>query len=366
MNILFLANHLNIGGISSYLLTLSSGLRERKHNVYVASSGGDLLTRFLEHGITYLRIPIRTKQELSPKIILSAFKLMSIVKQNRIDIIHSNSRTTQVLGCLLSRLTGVVHVSTCHGFFKAKLSRRMFGCWGKKVIAISLQVKEHLINDLNVEENTVEIIHSGINAGSFATNNLELKNEFRKKFGLKEGPVIGIVARLSEEKGHIYLISAMKGVLETFPQAQLLIVGNGKMIHSLLGLTKDLGLENKVIFHPAVNDTRQALSAMDIFVLPSLKEGLGLALIEAMAQGLCVIGSSVGGIKSLISHGYNGILVNPGEELALSQAIAELLRDSDKIKHLGENAREYVYKNFSQERMVLETERVYSACLARK
>jgi len=102
---------------------------------------------------------------------------------------------------------------------------------------------------------------------------------------------------------------------------------------------------------------------MDLFVLPSLKEGLGLALMEAMASGLGVIGSDVGGIRSLIQDRYNGLLVRPADIRGLSDKILELLQNPDQAKYLGNNARIFINQNFSQEKMVLETEKVYLECL---
>src|SRR3989338_6057439 len=158
MNILYIANHLNTGGITSYLLTLAVGLKKRGHNIYLASSGGVKLAQFIKEGINFIPIPIRTKHEISPGILLSAFKLSSVIRDKGIDVIHSHSRTTQVLGCLLSRFTGVSHIFTCHGFFKRRIFRRIFPCWGKKIIAISEQVKAHLINDFGVAENDIIVI----------------------------------------------------------------------------------------------------------------------------------------------------------------------------------------------------------------
>ena len=178
--------------------------------------------------------------------------------------------------------------------------------------------------------------------------------------------MIGIVARLSEEKGHVYLIKAMQEVIAGIPQAQLLIVGEGRMREKLVNLTKEAGLEKSVFFLPSVMDTQEVLSNMDLFVLPSLKEGLGLALMEAMACGLAVIGSDVGGIKSLIQDRYNGLLVRPADIRELSYAILELLQNPDKAKSLGNNARIFINQNFSQEKMVLETEKVYLECLNAK
>lgn len=359
MNILYIANHLNTGGITSYLLTLVSGLKKRGHNIYIASSGGVKLPRFIEKGVNFVRIPIKTKQELSPKIILSMIKLYGIIKKNNIGLIHSHSRTTQVLGCLLSKTTGVTHIFTCHGFFKRRPLRRIFPCWGRKVIAISQQVKEHLINDFGVPRDDIILIHNGIDVKKFEPHSAEKKEQARFKLGLSKGAVIGIVARLSDVKGHAYLIEAFKNVLEKTPDAQLLIAGEGKMKDELVSLTQRLGIGKSVYFIPEVEDTNDVLSAIDVFVMPSLKEGLGLALMEAMACGLPVVGSDIGGIRSLIKNRESGLLVKTADAFGLSEAISELLQNPEEAKSFGAKARAFINENFSDSAMALETERVY-------
>jgi len=363
MNILYIANHLNIGGISSYVLTLATGLKRRGHNIYIASSGGALLSRFTQEGIHYISIPIKTKRELSPKILFSMFKLKNIVKARHIEIIHTHSRTTQVLGCLLSKNTGVTHISTCHGFFKKRILRRIFHCWGKKNIAISEPVKEHLVKDLEVKKEDIRVIHNGIDIMKFIRPTDDARRTAKQRLGLGSGPVVGIVARLSDVKGHRYLIEAMPEVLARFPQAQLLIVGEGREKQGLIKLVRRLNMAEKVFFIPAVPDTQEVLAAMDVFVLPSLKEGLGLALIEAMACGLAVVGSDIGGIKNLIQHGKNGLLAAPADSVSLARGISELLGEAKKRAGLGDNAREFVSRNFSQEEMVIQTERLYLECV---
>ncbi len=363
MNILYITNHLNIGGITSYVLTLSCGLKKKGHNVYVASSGGQLLSRFTAEGVTYIPIPIKTKKEISPKILASLFKLKDVLKKYRIDIIHTNSRTTQVLGCLLNKKTGIAHISTCHGFFKKRVFRKLFPCWGMKVIAISESVKEHLIKVFGVDEKNIVVIHNGIDVSNYREQRTENREQRKRDLGLKEGPVVGIVARLSDVKGHKYLIEAMRDVLAIHPAAQLLIVGEGKIKKELVKLSQALGTEKNVFFIPEVQDTRDVLSVMDVFVMPSLKEGLGLALMEAMASGRAVIGSEVGGIKSLIQHGVNGLLIKPADSKSLAAAILELLQNSKKRESLGKHAQDFISQNFSQEKMVLQTEELYLGCL---
>jgi glycosyltransferase involved in cell wall biosynthesis len=357
VRILFLANHLNVGGISSYLLTLAGGLKQKGHQLYLASAGGDLEDRFIRAGIILLRAPLKTKNEISLKIFFSFWKLKKAMREYEIDLIHSHSRTTQVLGSLLGYFSAKPHIFTCHGFFKPKLPRRICGCWGQKVIAISQQVKEHLVSDFKLNPDKISVIHNGIDTKEFGDNSARI--DARKKFGVSEGFLLGMIARLSDVKGHKYLIQAMPEILKIFPEAKLLIVGQGRLEPVLTRQVQDLGLKEKVIFVPEAKQTKEILAALDVFVMPSLQEGLGLALMEAMAQGLAVVGSSVGGIKTLIQDKRNGLLVAPSDPVALSQAIIKLLSDSGLRHSLGEEARKFIIANFSQEEMVDKTEILY-------
>ncbi len=364
MNILFIANHLNVGGVTSYLCTLSSGLKQKGHNIYLASSGGELTEKFIGLGVKHIRVPLRTKNEISLKIIFSFLKLRKEVKKLNLDLVHSNSRTTQVLGNLLSRALNIQHVFTCHGFFKPKLSRLLFPYWGRAVIAISSEVKEHLIADLKLDAKIITVINNGIDTDNFG--DFSARDALRKELGINDAPVAGIVARLSDVKGHIYLIRAMREVIKTFPAAKLLIIGQGKMKDTLIKEVASLGIGGNVLFIPEARGTKDLLSAMDVFVMPSLQEGLGLALMEAMAQGLAVIGSSVGGIKTLIRNEVNGLLVGPADVEGLARAIIRLFRDRKLARNLGENARKFIIENFSKEKMVAATEGVYKKCLEKK
>ncbi|MDP2043867.1 MAG: glycosyltransferase family 4 protein [Candidatus Omnitrophota bacterium] len=361
MNILFIANHLNVGGISSYLFGLGRGLKNKGHNVYLASSGGDGIDKFRKAGIVHIQVPLRTKKEISPKIIFSFFKLSGEIRKLNITVLHSNSRTTQVLGNLLSRYRKVAHVFTCHGFFKPKLSRKIFPCWPDAVIAISGQVKEHLICDFKLDEKKISVINNGIDTANFG--DFSAREKMREALGVNDAPLVGIIARLSDVKGHTYLLQAMQSVIKTFSSAKLLIVGEGKTKDALVKEADDLGIRDNVLFLPEAENTKDILAAMDIFVMPSLQEGLGLALMEAMAQGLAVVGSDVGGIKSLIQDKVTGLLVKPADPLGLSRAISDLLNDAAKRVLLAANAKEFIINNFPQEKMVDATERVYKQCL---
>ena len=365
MNILLLSNHLNIGGISSYLLLLGRGLMQIGHKVYVASSGGELVPRFTAQGLNFVPIPIKTKFELHPKILISQMKLSRLFREKQINIIHANTRVTQVLADLLSRSYTVPYLSTCHGFFKNNIGRRMFPLWGDRVIAISESVKQHLINDFKVNEDKIRVIFNGIDVSKFTNQDIIDKGNIKAVLGLKPGPVVGIVARLSDVKGHSYLIQAMRSVIKGVPDAQLLIVGDGKEKDNLSKQVTGLKMGGNIKFIASVDETAQILPIMDLFVMPSLQEGLGLAVMEAQAAGLAVVASNIGGLSNLIQDGVTGLLVPPKDVHTLSAAIVELLRNLDKAEQFGRNGRKFIEENFSLEAMASKTEKVYEECITK-
>lgn len=359
MNILILTTHFNEGGISRYCFALSAQLKKMGHKVFVASSGGDLVEELRENGVIHFPLNIRTKSELSWKIWSSLFTLKRLLKDNDIQIIHAQTRVTQVLACLAQRFYKVPYISTCHGFFQPRFFRRKFPCWGRRVIAISLPVKEHLIRDLRVPVEKIVYIRHGLDFVRFEHFSPEIINECREGLGLGEGPVIGVIARLSSVKGHEFLLRAMTEVLKEFPAAQLLIIGEGNMKNKLLGIARNLGFCKNIIFVPRVKDTAAALGLMDVFVMPSLQEGLGLSIMEAMAAAKAIVASRVGGIPDLIKDGQNGLLVSPRDTSALGRAIIRLLKDKELRMHLGTAASAFIRKEYPLEQMAIETGKVY-------
>jgi glycosyltransferase involved in cell wall biosynthesis len=232
------------------------------------------------------------------------------------------------------------------------------------VIAVSAEVAGHLEKDFKVAGQRIELVNNGIDAGRFCRRGDTGRNRVRRELGVGDSQVlIGSVGRLSDVKGHIYLVEAMKEVVSRYPQAQLLIVGEGKMKEEILALRSLLKLEKNIQLIPGLDDPREALAAMDIFVMPSLKEGLGLALMEAMASGLPVVASDVGGIKSLVSDGVNGLLVSPGKPALIAQALLRLIASPEERAKLGSRAVSDIINNYPLEQMAQKTERAYEQCL---
>ena len=361
MNILFATTHLNVGGITKYVLTLAGALKKRGHNIIIASSGGEFAGELEKFGIKHLYIGINTKSELSPKIIFALKDVLKIIKDNNIEIIHAHTRVTQVVAYFASKLSKVPYIATAHGFYKKRLGRSFFKCFGDKTIAISEPVRNGIIETFKIDPSNISTIHTGIDLARFSkVYSDEEKNRIKNKFGIKGSPVIGTIGRLSEEKGQIYLLKAFKGVLEKgFPEGNLVIVGDGRIKVVLKNYVFENKLDGKVFFLGTIKDTPEILAIFDIFTLPSIKEGLGLSLIEAMAAGIPSVATSVGGIPDLIKNNENGILVQKENELALLGAILMLLNNKDLADKFATEGKAFTKENFSIDAMAEKVEGFY-------
>ncbi|MFH0839008.1 MAG: glycosyltransferase family 4 protein [Candidatus Omnitrophota bacterium] len=356
MNILLITTHLNIGGIARYTINLAKALKTKGENVYIASSGGILKESLQQFGLLHIDMDINTKCELHPKLIKAIRSLRNFINHNKIDVIHAQTRVSQMVGFFLSKLTGIPYVSTCHGFFGNKLSRKLFGLWGQKVIAISDPVREYLVNALNVKKTNVEVIYNGIDLPYFNKrfSDAEL-SEVKETIGLKDRIIVGTIARLSPVKGIEYLIDAARLLVRENQKIGFVIIGNGPHQHVLKERVASYQLGENVKFIDEVLDTRPYLHSIDIFVLTSLQEGLGLSLIEAMAAGKPVIATNVGGVCTLIKHERTGILIPPRNPEALKSSILRLLAEKEFSKTLSRNAQDFISKNFSLEDMATKT-----------
>lgn len=360
MRVLSVSTHFTIGGISNYMLTLARALKRRGVTTIVATAGGDLVGELEKSGIAHRFVAIDTKFELHPKVFRAALTLAKIVRDEAIEVIHAHSRVSQVAALLASRITGVPVVTTCHGYFTVR-ARRIIDTWGARVIAISEAVKEHLIRDLGVRPERIALVYSGVDVDRFAAAMLpDDVRAIRISLGLKDGPVVGTIGRLSPVKGHAYLIEALKRAAVRRPAVQGLIVGDGGEKDSLRSRARQAGIRDAVTFVSSHVDTRRFLAAMDVFVFPSVAEGLGIALLEALASGRACVASRVGGIGDIITDGVNGLLVPVGDPESIANAILALLDDPARAKAMGDEGRRLVRERFSLERMAADVHEVYA------
>ena len=366
MRVLHLTTHLNIGGITTYIYRLIKPFRELDIETFVLSSGGEYERDFQGRGAQVFTLPIRTKKEVSPKVYLNLSKLKKIVKDNHIDLIHAHTRVTQVMARWIQKKTSVPVVTTCHGYYKRRLGRRLMPAWGDATIAISEGVGEQLKKVFKVSEDQIHIVHNGVDLE-------ELDEDFAKQNGVEakqsygfsaSDPVLGIISRIVEDKGHEYLIRAGKQMLQDFPNLRILIVGDGRHRPNLEKLAQELKISENVHFTGNVKNVTKPLAAMDVFSLPATwREGFGLSIVEAMACRKPVVVSNIWALNTLIQNGVTGYLIEPKQAEPLAAALTKLLNSRAEREKITTQARDMVEKLFTIDRMALDIRKVYRSVL---
>ncbi|MDZ7291258.1 MAG: glycosyltransferase family 4 protein [candidate division KSB1 bacterium] len=294
--------------------------------------------------------------------------LANLVREEKIDLLHLHGYSAANFGRLAARRAGIPSVMHEWAVLKV-LPHQFLMDWLLRhktdiAVGVSESVREFLIHGRSVPFNKTRVVWNGVNLNNFKTAEPDKVQAFREQFGITpEQKVIGTVTRLRAEKGNRYLIEAAPEVLREFPEARFIIVGDGPLRDELAALAKQLDLEGKLHFAGFVSEVAVALAAMDIFVMASLMEGFPFALAEAMAAGKAVVVTNVGGMKEMVQHEENGLLVPSANSSALAGALMSLLKNPGLSQQLRRAARERS-QAFSVERNVQALEAIYSELLA--
>jgi glycosyltransferase involved in cell wall biosynthesis len=217
---------------------------------------------------------------------------------------------------------------------------------------------EALLTAAGMSCDRIQVIYNGVDCEQADPSQIAVER-VRAELAPGPGPIVGAVARLSSEKGMDLLLAAVRSVLDGFPAARLLIVGDGPDRESLGDLSTSLGIADSVRFVGTRTDIPIIDRLFDVFVLPSRQEACPMALLEAMLAGRAVVATRVGGSPELIQHGQDGLLVPPENAATLAAAVTVLLSDRTRCEVLGSNARAKVVRLFTRERMVQETYALY-------
>jgi glycosyltransferase involved in cell wall biosynthesis len=298
------------------------------------------------------------------------FQLCWLIYRHRVDLIHVNSYVPGNYARLAATLMQVpIIIDHWHGFtrlnFKRKLICRFLGFFTDLSLAITPEVQNYVIKECWLKPTRVRVVANGVDWARL--QQARPRESVRRELGLPlDAVVVGLVARLDHRaKGHLELLQAMAQLRETYP-FHALLVGGGKREEEMRALAASLGLAGEAHFLGHRRDIPDLLHAMDIFVLPSYSEGVSLAMLEAMAVGLPVIVSRVGGLPEVVRDGENGLLVPPRDHHALAQALARLLADPAWSRELGDRARQLVRESYSLERQGREINQIYLELAAEK
>lgn len=267
------------------------------------------------------------------------------------DLVHVQSPQVYQQGLWLARQWGRPVVLTVPTSLFSRVRLPEVGGRCRRVIAISKPVADDLIKQNRVPASFVTVIRSGVEAAAF-------HGEFEVLSGDRE-PVVGTAGPLEATKGLPFFLGAAARVIREYPNCQFLVSGAGPEEHNLRRLARSLDLAEHVTFVSNLYDFGMSLDAMDIFCLPSLQQGLGVTMLEAMVRGKPVIATGVGGVDSIISDGVTGLVVPPSDSERLSEKILELLRDPERARRIGDAGRNIVQEQFRVDRMMHETAELY-------
>jgi glycosyltransferase involved in cell wall biosynthesis len=288
------------------------------------------------------------------------------IREHAIDIVHTHGYKADLYGYIAARREKKPVVATCHNWRDVGSALLVYNRLDRMVLkrfdaiaAVSDAVNEKL-RFAGVPAGRIRTVPNGIDVRAFedaALGGAALGSS-------SKSPVIGVVARLDLQKGFEYLFQAVRGLSESYPGLKVVIVGEGPDRAAIEAMIRKLGLEDQVTLAGQRNDMPAVYAAMDIFVLPSLNEGLPMTVLEAMAAARAVIATRVGAIPTVVGDGHTGLLVEPGDVFGLRGAIFRLLANPDLRRRLGQQAQARVLQHYTSDIMAQRYAELYEHVLA--
>jgi len=364
-----------VGGMRRHLIDL---LRYTDRSLFVPMVAGpadELATQLTMAGAEFFPVPF--KGELDPPGDFRAVRqLVSLLKHRRVTIVHAHGAKAGFVARIAGVLAGTpVRILTVHNsIFYAEwpaFKKRLFALADNllaratsRIITVSEALRREYVAEERLKPALVVTIRNGVDPEEFRIH--EDRGSLRQRLGLpRRVPVVGTVARLAPQKGLNYLVQAA-GLLPPPRRPFFVVVGDGPLRAELERLVAATGVTQNFLFTGRRDDLPALLNAFDLFVLPSLYEGLGLALLEAMAAARPVVATAVGGIPEVVVDGETGILVPPRDAGALAAAIDRLLTDNELATRMGQAGRERVGKYFTVEKMARAVMALYREELVQK
>lgn len=367
---MFVIDSLGIGGAERQLVDLVERIDRVRHDPVVVSLSKDLRAVENPSNVPTLVLERRTKRDL-----FLVLRLARVMKAHRIDIVQSELWLAGFYARLAAKLAGVrVVVSCVRGidYTACSLTGR-FRWVADHILArnttLTVVGSESMRNHLaarSFDPARVRVIHNGISLDRF-NRTVDIG---AAKAGLDldpASPVIGICARLVPVKDHQTFLLAAKSVLEHYPDAKFLIIGDGPLREALQALVEELAITRSVVFAGTVSDDLgNHLAALDVGVLCSKHESLGNAIIEYMAMGKPVVATAVGGCPELVANGETGILVPSEDAVQLAGGILHLLKERDMAAKMGELGYRRFQERFTVDKMVRGYEDLYAELIRAK
>lgn len=347
------------GGMETMVARLARALSMRGHEIGVTCTqfGGPLAEDLAEDGIRVTIVP-------TLGLLTNAWapQLERWLRDVKPDVVHVHSGTW-LKTARAARRAGVPRVvHTVHGLLDVErwhdaLLKRLAARHTDEIVIVSEPLRAFIASQTHRPEADLRLIVNGVDTTRFRPG--PRTSALRQRTGIPAGAtIIGNVARLQEVKNHELLIDAFSGLLSRVPDSHLVVVGEGPLRPDLTEQVKRLGLQERVHLIGMESDTAQIYREFDLYVLPSRSEGTSLSLLEAMASGIPVVATAVGGTPALLAHGARGRLVPPDDRVALERAMHDVL--VDPARHdVADAARRDVDVQYSESAMVSAYERLY-------
>ncbi len=355
IRLMLITHDLAIGGLQQVVVNLCRTIDKSRFHIVVLClrALGPLAQEIERLGIKVILLP----QKKTGTDYFSFLKVANILKKERIQVIHTHNTQPLVDGTLGAILSGgrqrIIHTDHARQFPDKK--RYMFAEWCMshfvcKMVGVSEQTTENLHKYEKISKYKLMTIENGIDGSKFVISIDVLAK--RKELGIPAvGPVIGVISRLEKVKGITYLLQAMPEILMTFPELTLLIVGEGSEMDKLRSEANLLDIKENVIFTGARYDIPEIFQVLDIYMLPSLSEGLPMGLLESLAAGCPVIASRVGGIPKVAGENEVIALVEPKNAKMLRNNVITLLANKEKQERMLSSGLELFNNQFSAKLM---------------
>ena len=364
-----LAGSSGYGGGERYLELLCDRLdRTRYRPILICPEPGSFIGRMKERGVeTHL---VHLAPLFNP---IALWQLTRLLVRERVTILQTHGARANFYGRIAGHLAGVpVIISTVHNSLKdyevSALKRWLYVLLLRltlplvhRIICVSDANRWDVIEECPAAAARVQTVYNGIDPSAFPSQPDRMK--VRDELGIVSGPVLVMIARLTEAKGHRYLLQAFPNLLKSWPQFSCVFVGAGELHGALHRMAVDLGVERACRFVGVREDIADVLAAADVVVLPSLSEGFPFVLLEALAMGCPVVASRVNGVPELIEDHKTGLLVPPRDPQALAAAIRELLSNPTATSKMGAVGRALVRERFTANRMVANTTAIFDAAM---
>lgn len=384
IKVLHLITHLGFGGASDNTLLTVERLPRHRYEVHLAAGGDylDWVDRGKASADQFVLFPDLCRDPKPGADLRALYQLTRFMRKERYDIVHTHNAKAGILGRLAARWAAtpnIVHTfhllswqdamttdTTATAQFSAKLKSQFYlalekyaASFSDKIVTVCQENRQHAIAAQLAPIDKIMTIYSGIDALKFQPN--QDRHTICADLDLDpDQPIIGMIGRLSPQKAPLDFVQAAKLVLQSCPNAQFIMVGDGPLLDEV---SHSIGAESRIKLLGYRNDIPDILSILDIFALSSLWEGLGRALTEAMFVGIPVVATAVNGIPELVRHGETGLLSPPGAPAALAENMLTMITNPDAAAMMSKQAHKQVMLEFEVDQMIDKIAGLYEELL---